>query len=215
MRTYVSNLAARLKSWYASQQASDGMRTSQFPGCHGGQSFSASPSCSSSVCYCENDVPGTALQNRDVVSVKLYERMLVVLASRGLNKKPGATPLEFSARICLNTRRQRATRPGTDRTVLSCPILDMNRSPHMTFSKPRDCLRGLLVSRDEFSIRSVRSPRGKTEERKRIKYLTDGIQPKHRNLITVRRSLIASGESLHTHTFRQKHGQFGNGFYRK
>ncbi len=27
--------------------------------------------------------------------------MLVVLAARGLNKEPGATPLEFSARICL------------------------------------------------------------------------------------------------------------------
>ena len=44
---------------------------------------------------------GTAFLNRDVVSIKLYERMLAVLAARGVTKEPGATPLEFSVRIHL------------------------------------------------------------------------------------------------------------------
>ncbi|HKN85787.1 MAG TPA: DUF3488 and transglutaminase-like domain-containing protein [Nitrospiraceae bacterium] len=40
-----------------------------------------------------------AFLNRDMAAIHMYERMLAVLATRGVNKPPGTTPLEFSKRI--------------------------------------------------------------------------------------------------------------------
>jgi hypothetical protein len=37
--------------------------------------------------------------NRDIAAIHMYERMLAVLATRGVNKRPEMTPLEFSKRI--------------------------------------------------------------------------------------------------------------------
>jgi protein-glutamine gamma-glutamyltransferase len=41
-----------------------------------------------------------AFQKRGMAAVHLYERMLAALAARGVSKQPGATPLEFSERVC-------------------------------------------------------------------------------------------------------------------
>jgi len=38
--------------------------------------------------------------NRDIATIRMYQRMLAVLATRGVKKRPGVTPLEFSKRIC-------------------------------------------------------------------------------------------------------------------
>ena len=38
--------------------------------------------------------------NSDLESVRLYQRMLAVLAARGVKKPSAATPLEFSACVC-------------------------------------------------------------------------------------------------------------------
>jgi protein-glutamine gamma-glutamyltransferase len=101
VRTYVSTLMARLKEWSASQRASGTIGMSQVPWMILGAVFLCVVFALFINVLVKKRRAGTAFLNRDAVSIKLYERMLAVLAARGMNKEPGATPLEFSVRICL------------------------------------------------------------------------------------------------------------------
>lgn len=101
VRAYVSNLMAMLKDWYASQPASGAIRMSQSPWMALGTVFLCVVFAFFINALLKKRRDGTAFLNRDVVSIKLYERMLAVLAARGVTKEPGATPLEFSVRIHL------------------------------------------------------------------------------------------------------------------
>jgi hypothetical protein len=100
LRTYVSNLVAMLKDWGARERDAGAVPISQIPWRVLGSV------CLCVVCaffigtYLTRRRAKAAFLNSDVASIQLYERMLAVLAARGVNKPSATTALEFSARVC-------------------------------------------------------------------------------------------------------------------
>ena len=100
LRTYVSNLVAMLKDWGARERDAGAVPISQIPWRVLGSV------CLCVVCaffigtYLRRRRAKAAFLNSDVASIQLYERMLAVLAARGVNKPSATTALEFSARVC-------------------------------------------------------------------------------------------------------------------
>ena len=100
LRTYVSNLVAMLKDWGARERDAGAVPISQIPWRVLGSV------CLCVVCaffigtYLIRRRAKAAFLNSDVASIQLYERMLAVLAARGVNKPSATTALEFSARVC-------------------------------------------------------------------------------------------------------------------
>jgi Ca2+/Na+ antiporter len=99
VRGHISNLMEMLKGWYARRAPGEVSVSHPLP----------IPMVLASICLVlllmvilwalRNRQAKTGSLARESASIRLYERMLIVLAARGLNKLPGSTPLEFSARI--------------------------------------------------------------------------------------------------------------------
>nr|MBA2253093.1 transglutaminase domain-containing protein [Nitrospirales bacterium] len=100
VRTYFSSLIAMLKGWLAPAQDAGAVPTSQIPWRALGSVFLC-VACVLFIGAClRRRRVNTAFLNSDLASIRLYERMLAVLAARGVSKRSGATALEFSARVC-------------------------------------------------------------------------------------------------------------------
>jgi hypothetical protein len=100
LRTYYSNLIAMLKDWRASGQEVEAVPTSQILWRALGLVFLCL-ACVFFVGACLRRRKAKAASlNSDLASIQLYERMLAVLADRGVKKHAAATALEFSVRVC-------------------------------------------------------------------------------------------------------------------
>jgi hypothetical protein len=100
VRVYIGNIMDTLKSWSESRREPGTMRISLSSWI----SFGAILLCMMCLLFIgillRSRTAKAAFQKRDMAAVHLYSRMLAVLTARGVSKQPGATPLEFSARVC-------------------------------------------------------------------------------------------------------------------
>ena len=100
VRVYIGNIMDTLKSWSESRREPGTMRISLSSWI----SFGAILICMICLLFIgillRSRTAKAAFQKRDMAAVHLYSRMLAVLAARGVSKQPGATPLEFSTRVC-------------------------------------------------------------------------------------------------------------------
>jgi protein-glutamine gamma-glutamyltransferase len=100
LRGHVSNLMAMLNGWAAPRQEARAVRTLQRPWHALGFIFV----CVACVLWIRTLLKQrrakAASLNSNLASIRLYERMLTVLAARGLKKGSAATALEFCARVC-------------------------------------------------------------------------------------------------------------------
>jgi protein-glutamine gamma-glutamyltransferase len=98
-RAYVSNLSAMLKGWLAPEQNAGAVPSSQIPWRVLGSIFLCVV-CVIFIGAClRRRRANAAFLNSDLASIRLYERMLSVLAARGVRKRATATALEFSAQV--------------------------------------------------------------------------------------------------------------------
>jgi hypothetical protein len=101
LRAHVSNLMAMLNGWFVSRQEPGAARTLQFPW----HALGFASLCVACVLLWiwkllkRRRVKAASL-NGNLASIRLYERMLTVLAAHGLKKDSAATALEFYARVC-------------------------------------------------------------------------------------------------------------------
>lgn len=99
LRTHFSSVLGMLNGWLAPQREAEAVRTLH-PWPAAGFVFLCVACVLLLRILLKRRGVKAAFFNRNLPSIRLYERMLVVLAARGMRKSSAATPLEFCAQVC-------------------------------------------------------------------------------------------------------------------